>query len=54
TAHYSCAIVHLGNVAFETKGRLDFDPKTEKFVDCDEANAMLTKEYRKPFELPKV
>ena len=54
TAHYSCAIVHLGNIAFETKGRLDFDPKTETFVDCDEANAMLTKSYRQLYRLPKV
>jgi len=54
TAHYSCAIVHLGNVAFETKGRLDFDPKTEMFVDCDAANELLTKTYRQPYGLPKV
>ena len=54
TAHYSCAIVHLGNVAFETKGRLDFDPKTETFVDCDAANELLTKTYRQPYGLPKV
>ena len=54
TAHYSCAIVHLGNIAFETKGRLDFDPKTETFVDCDEANEMLGKAYRQPYSLPKV
>ena len=54
TAHYSCAIVHLGNIAFETDGRLDFDPKTETFVDSDAANEMLSKPYRQPFGLPKV
>jgi predicted dehydrogenase len=54
TAHYSCAIVHLGNIAFETKGRLDFDPKTETFVDCDAANELMTKNYRQPYRLPKV
>ncbi len=53
-AHRSCALVHLGEIAFRTKGRLDFDPKTEQFVDNDEANAMLTKEYRKPYTLPTV
>jgi hypothetical protein len=53
-AHRSCAVVHLGNIAYETKGVLEFDPKTEQFVDCEEANAMLTKDYRSPFELPKV
>jgi predicted dehydrogenase len=53
-AHRSCAVVHLGNIAYETKGVLEFDPKTEQFIDCDEANAMLTKEYRSPFDLSKV
>ncbi len=53
-AHRSCALVHLGNIAYLTNGRLDFDPKTEKFTDCDEANALLTKEYRKPFGMPEL
>ena len=53
-AHRSCALVHLGNIAYLTRGRLDFDPKTERFVDCDEANDLLSKRYRKPFELPKI
>ncbi len=53
-AHRSCALVHLGEIAFRTRGRLDFDPKTEKFVDCDEANRLLTKQYRKPYVLPSV
>ena len=51
TAHYSCALVHLGEIAYRTQGRLDFDPKAEQFVGNDEANALLTKEYREPFGL---
>jgi len=51
-AHQSCALVHLGEIAYRPSGRLNFDPQTETFVDNDEANAMLTKEYRQPFELP--
>jgi predicted dehydrogenase len=54
TAHRSCAVVHLGNIAYETDGVLEFDPATERFVDSDAANAMLTKEYRSPYFLPKV
>ncbi len=50
-AHRSCALVHLGEIAFATRGRLDFDPRTERFVDCDEANSLLTKEYRQPYGL---
>ncbi len=51
-AHRSCALVHLGEIAFRTTGRLDFDPKTETFVDNDKANELLTKKYRSPYELP--
>lgn len=52
TAHRSCALVHLGEIAYRTRGRLDFDPETERFVDCDEANAMLDKVYRGPYGMP--
>lgn len=51
-AHRSCALVHLGDIAEQTQGRLDFDVATERFVDCEEANALLTKKYREPFGLP--
>jgi len=51
-AQRSCATVHLGEIAFRTRGRLDFDPKTERFVDCDEANELLSKKYRAPYGLP--
>ena len=54
TAHRSCALVHLGEIAYRTKGRLDFDPVAEQFVGCDEANAMLNKEYRVPWVLPEL
>ena len=52
TAHRSCALVHLGEIAYLTRGRLDFDPKTEQFVDCDEANELLGKAYRDPYGIP--
>ncbi|TWU08463.1 Gfo/Idh/MocA family protein [Stieleria varia] len=32
---------------------LEFDPETEKFTNNDDANAMLTREYRKGFEVPE-
>ena len=53
-AHRSCALVHLGEIATLTRGRLDFDPQTEKFIDCDQANELLTKQYRQPYGLPQV
>jgi len=52
TAHRSCALVHLGEIAYRTRGRLDFDPKAEQFIDCDEANELLGKVYRDPYGLP--
>lgn len=54
TAHRSCALVHLGEIAFRVRGRLDFDPVKERFIDCDEANQLLSKKYRKPYGLPDV
>ncbi|TWU37134.1 Gfo/Idh/MocA family protein [Novipirellula artificiosorum] len=53
-AHRSCALVHLAEIAFRTEGRLDLDPATERFKDCDEANALLSKAYRDPYRLPSV
>jgi predicted dehydrogenase len=52
-AHRSCALVHLGEIAHLTTGRVSFDPQEEKFTDCDEANALLTKAYRSPYGIPE-
>ena len=53
-AHRSCALVHLGEIAYLTRGRLDFDPDSQQFVDCAEANRLLSKAYREPYGLPQV
>lgn len=53
-AHRSCALVHLGEIAFRTRGRLEFDPVKERFIDCDDANQLLSKKYRAPYGLPDV
>jgi predicted dehydrogenase len=50
TAHLSCALVHLGEIAYRTARVLHFDPKTETIKDDREANALLTTHYRKPWE----
>lgn len=51
TAHRSCALVHLGEIAYQTSGRLDFDPQTETFIGNEAANRLLNKSYREPFGL---
>ncbi len=48
-AHLSCAVVHLGEIAYRTGRVLRFDPKAEQFPGDDEANALLTKKHRAPW-----
>lgn len=52
TAHYAAALAHVGNIAFRRNRMLEFDPKTERFTNDNEANKMLKDEYRKGFEVP--
>ncbi len=52
--HLSCAHCHLGNIAYQLGRSLEFDPKTERFVNDDEANAMVSRDYRKEFEVPQI
>ena len=51
-AHHTCALIHLGEIAYRTRTVLEFDPDTERITNSDEANAMLTKTYRVPYGLP--
>jgi predicted dehydrogenase len=53
-AHRSCALVHLGEIAALTEGRVDFDPQSQRFPDCESANRLLTKPYRVPYVLPAI
>tara|TARA_R110002111_G_C6004047_1_gene373564 strand:+ start:6582 stop:7880 length:1299 start_codon:yes stop_codon:yes gene_type:complete len=52
TAHTSSGIAHLGNIAFRLGRQLNFDPKTEQFVNDPEADKYLTRQYREPFVVP--
>ena len=46
-------VCHIGNVCTRLGRDVTFDPKTETFGNDKEANAFLSREYRKPYELPK-
>ncbi len=50
----STTICHLGNICTRLKRDVRFDPQAENFGPDREANALLTKEYRAPYTLPKV
>lgn len=50
--HLSTAHAHLANISYRLGRSLNFDPKTERFVNDAEADKLLTREYRKPYVLP--
>ena len=52
-AHLSCGLVHLGEVAYRVGRVLHFDPQTETVRGDDQANELLTKAYRSPWNLPE-
>lgn len=50
--HRSSALAHIGNIAYRLGRELKFDGASERFVNDDEANAMLKAAYREPFSVP--
>jgi predicted dehydrogenase len=51
--HRSTLLAHLGNLAFRVGRPLTFDGASESIVDDQEANALLKRLGRKPFEIPE-
>jgi hypothetical protein len=49
---HSCALIHLGNIAYRLGRTLTFDPATLTFPGDTEANALLTREYRRRMSCP--
>lgn len=52
TGHLAASIAHLGNIAYRLGRTLKFDPKSETFPGDKEANAMLSRKYRAPYQVP--
>ncbi len=50
--HMSTAMMHLGNIAYRTGRKLTFNGNAERFVNDDDANTYLTRQYRPPYLLP--
>lgn len=51
--HMSTAMMHLGNISYRTGRKLQFNSAAEKFVDDEDADSYLTRQYRPPYVLPE-
>ena len=51
-AHRSASVGHLGVIAIETGRKIRWDPVTETIVGDPEAERLLSRSYRKPWQLP--
>jgi len=49
-AHRACSACLLHHISMKLKRKLHWDPKTEKFKNDNEANAMLSRKQRKGYE----
>lgn len=49
--HRSVTVCHLGNIALKLGRELKWDPKAERFVGDDQANAMISKPMRSPWRI---
>ncbi|MHC4406356.1 MAG: Gfo/Idh/MocA family protein [Planctomycetota bacterium] len=50
-AHLSCALIHLGEIAYRVGRVVNFDAETETIVGDEEASRLLTKQYRSPWNV---
>jgi myo-inositol 2-dehydrogenase/D-chiro-inositol 1-dehydrogenase len=48
--HRSITMSHLGNIAMQLEQDLDWNPDTEKFVNNETANSMLSRTMREPWD----
>ena len=48
----SAAFCHLANIAYRTRRTLRMDQSHGRFLGDAEANSMLTRNYRAPYEVP--
>ena len=44
---------HLANIAYRTGRMVRFDPQKERFIGDEEANRLLTRNYRAPYLVPE-
>jgi predicted dehydrogenase len=51
-AHRSASVGHLGVIAIETGRKIRWEPAAEKIIDDPDAERLLCRSYRKPYQLP--
>jgi predicted dehydrogenase len=52
--HLATTLSHLGNIAYRTGAQLMWDAETESIPNTREADALLRRDYRTPYVLPRV
>ncbi len=52
--HLSSALCHLGNISYRLGRTVNFDPRTETFPGDEQADAMLSRDYREPYVVPRI
>jgi len=50
--HLSTTLCHLANVSYRVGRSLRFQPEVERFADDAQADALLTRAYRRPYVVP--
>ena len=53
-AHIACLHCQIGNIAYRVGHTLTFDPSSERFLNCKQANTMLKRNYREGFAVPEI
>ncbi len=51
-AHVACLHCQIANIAYRVGHTLFFDPASETFLNCNEANSLIKRDYREGFEVP--
>jgi predicted dehydrogenase len=52
--HVMSGMIHMGNISWRVKRKLRFDAERQAFSGDAEANALISREYREPWVLPRV
>jgi predicted dehydrogenase len=53
--HQSALLCHMANISYRVGNqRLEFNPETESFTNCDQANKFLKRKYRQPWVVPDI